>query len=844
MASRRTKYILPTCALVMGTGAVAFGIWTAISTVQAWEQRGGSATSAQSDIQHSLEEGHRQFLEVLSAKDATQQLALASAARGSDAALEKRLAELVGLALPQNATEFQQKWQSYSEQRNAVLNRILNESDRIQKGKVKEALSVDGESAATPFYEASAALEAMRREIDSYSTAKAKEVRARLSGVISGVVLLVIALGWLASTLLRNFRAASEQQLAQASENAKLEADRSRVLELTGKNEPLQNALEALCNMVQGQLPGSLAGVSIFHKGDLKELISLDLPKDFVERQSCLRHRSELATNRLVVDSAEPAYALIETDAEWHTLRGNAFRHKLLSCWSHPVISNLGHVLGTVDVYFHTARKPEDREKQILRDAAALAAISVDHRRLYEELSFQAQRDPLTELPNRRLLQDRLEQVIGKASRSNHMVAVLMIDLDRFKQVNDLWGHRAGDSVLRTVTQRLQQAAWHSDTVARVGGDEFTVVLAQVASAQGAEQMAQRILNEIVQPIMLDEQQVHVSASIGISLYPEDGEDTTALIRNADLALYQVKSSGRNACQLYRSQMGAVLLKRMSVEKALGQAIRNQEFHLLYQPQMNMQLELVGMEALIRWVSPEVGPMSPADFIPVAEETGMIVPIGAWALEEACRQSMQWRQAGYPGIKMAVNISARQLADASFVPFVRKTLRESRMPSELLELELTETTLMDCMEDSLPRLEELRDLGIALAIDDFGTGYSSLSYLQKLPVSNVKIDQSFVREITGDCRSTIPVIQAIIGLAHGMGLKVVAEGVETERQLHTLRVLGCDVIQGFLIRRPGSPAEVDSFLSNPNSDDLMELERNIRASGLMPVIVNPQTTAQ
>jgi diguanylate cyclase (GGDEF)-like protein len=419
------------------------------------------------------------------------------------------------------------------------------------------------------------------------------------------------------------------------------------------------------------------------------------------------------------------------------------------------------------------------------------------------------------------------------------MVAVLMIDLDRFKQVNDLWGHRAGDTVLRTVTQRLQQAAWHSDTVARVGGDEFMVVLSQVPSAQGAEVLAEKIREQICQPISIDNQKAHVSSSIGISLYPEDGTDTTSLIRNADLALFQVKSSGRNACQLYRSQMGAVMLRRMSVEKGLGDAIRNQEFHLLYQPQMNMQLELVGMEALIRWVSPEMGPMSPADFIPVAEETGMIAPIGAWALREACRQSMEWRQAGYPKIKIAVNISARQLADGNFTSFVKNTLQETRMPAELLELELTESTLMDCVEDSLPRLKELRDLGITLAIDDFGTGYSSLSYLQKLPVSQVKIDQSFVREITADCKSTIPLIQAIIGLAHGMGHTVVAEGVETERQLHTLRVLGCDIVQGFLIHKPGSPTEVNGFFAGPKRDDLQELERSVREAGMgQPVRVD------
>ena len=281
----------------------------------------------------------------------------------------------------------------------------------------------------------------------------------------------------------------------------------------------------------------------------------------------------------------------------------------------------------------------------------------------------------------------------------------------------------------------------------------------------------------------------------------------------------------------------------MSIAKGLLQARQNHEFHLLYQPKTDLQLSLVGMEALIRWVSPELGNVSPSDFIPVAEETGLIVPIGGWALLEACCQSVSWQNAGRVPVKMAVNVSARQLAEPGFVQFVQHTLSESGLSPEMLELELTETTLMEYMDEALPRLRKLRDLGITMAIDDFGTGYSSLSYLQKLPVSSVKIDQSFVREISDTSTNTIPVIQAIVDLAHGMGLHVVAEGVETELQLHTLRVLGCDTLQGYLLGRPSRPSEIEALMrttTGTTTDSLLILDSKIRATDF-PLVSPPVT---
>jgi EAL domain-containing protein (putative c-di-GMP-specific phosphodiesterase class I) len=335
------------------------------------------------------------------------------------------------------------------------------------------------------------------------------------------------------------------------------------------------------------------------------------------------------------------------------------------------------------------------------------------------------------------------------------------------------------------------------------------------------------MLEAVVPAASLGEREARVSASAGVSLYPLDAADPATLIRNADLALHQVKSTGRTGCQRYGPQIGAILLRRMSMEKGLAQALERRQFHLYYQPQTDVHRKPVGTEALIRWASPELGLVSPADFIPVAEETGLIVPIGQWALAEACRQGAIWQRAGCHSLKMAVNISARQLSDDGIVDFVRRTLRESGLPPDTLELELTETALMDHADDSLVRLRQLRDLGVTIAIDDFGTGYSSLSYLQKLPVAVVKIDRSFVREVSDESGSTLPVIQAIVDLAHGMGLKVVGEGVETERQLQILRVMGCDVIQGYLTGRPAPANEIAACLFG-GSPDLVSLDRQLR----------------
>jgi predicted signal transduction protein with EAL and GGDEF domain len=354
--------------------------------------------------------------------------------------------------------------------------------------------------------------------------------------------------------------------------------------------------------------------------------------------------------------------------------------------------------------------------------------------------------------------------------------------------------------------------------VARIGGDEFTMILNGVSGVEAVEQMAQRLLQEIRLPVIALTSETQVSASIGISMYPEHGQDPTSLVRNADLAMYHAKGRGKSCWQIYAPELGAVFRKRMSIERNLEGAIADQELEVYYQAQTDAYRHVLGFEALVRWNNPVVGVVSPEVFIPVAEESGLIIPIGDWVLRQACSQSAAWSAAGHPAPRVAVNVSARQLAQDDFVSSVQHALEDSSLPPHCLELELTETALMKNLDDCVERLTQLRNLGVSISIDDFGTGYSSLSYLQKLPVTSLKIDKSFVREITEKSKNTLPLIQAIVDLAHGLGLHVVAEGVETERQLHALRNAGCDMVQGYLLHRPQPAREVEALLARSTSD--------------------------
>ncbi len=433
-----------------------------------------------------------------------------------------------------------------------------------------------------------------------------------------------------------------------------------------------------------------------------------------------------------------------------------------------------------------------------------------------ERLQYLAHHDTLTELPNRALFLDRLRQALARARWHKRLVGVLFVDLDRFKVINDTLGHDAGDRLLQALGERFARAVRERDTVARLGGDEFAILLDEIASANDTAGIAKKVLAALAPPFMLDGRELFVSASIGVALYPADGEDASTLLKHADTAMYRAKDLGRNNYQFYSSEMSAKAFERLTLESSLRRALTREEFLLHYQPQIDVASgRITGVEALLRWQHPELGLVLPNDFVPLLEETGLIVPVGEWVLRAAAQQACAWAAAGFDDLVIGVNISGRQFNTASFPQTVSRILGETGACGTNLEFEITESVVMHDSPESLARLEALHGLGVRLAIDDFGTGYSSLSYLKRFPIDTLKIDGSFVRDVTHD-PDDAAIVTAIVAMAKGLRLRVVAEGVETAEQFEFLRARGCDGLQGFLINRALPAAMLAEELRRPS----------------------------
>jgi diguanylate cyclase (GGDEF)-like protein/PAS domain S-box-containing protein len=445
-----------------------------------------------------------------------------------------------------------------------------------------------------------------------------------------------------------------------------------------------------------------------------------------------------------------------------------------------PIHDRAGHITGAV-IVFH--------------DVSAARDIT-------REMTHSAQHDLVANLPNRLLLNDRISQSISLARRQNRSIAVLFLDLDHFKYINDSLGHAVGDQLLRSVSKRLLANVRGSDTVSRQGGDEFVILLSEIAYPEDAGISAKKILLSLSAPCSIEGQNLHIDGSIGISVYPEDGEDAETLIKNADTAMYHAKESGRNNFQFFKPEMNLRAVERQSLEVSLRRALKREEFLLHYQPKVNLQTgEITGIEALIRWQQPDRGLVPPAQFVPVAEDCGLILQIGRWVMREACRQARAWQNAGLPPLPIAVNVSAVEFRAEGFVEGVRAILLETGLEAQYLELELTEGVLMEDAESTAAVLHELKTMGVHLAVDDFGTGYSSLSYLRRFPIDFLKIDQSFVQQITSDPDDST-LVSAIINMAKGLKHLVVAEGIETKEQRAYLQTQHCAEGQGYLFSRP------------------------------------------
>jgi diguanylate cyclase (GGDEF)-like protein/PAS domain S-box-containing protein len=456
-----------------------------------------------------------------------------------------------------------------------------------------------------------------------------------------------------------------------------------------------------------------------------------------------------------------------------------------------PIHDREGHATGAVIVF---------------RDVSEARAMAL-------QIAHSAEHDFLTGLPNRMLFNDRVSQAIALAPRHLKKVAVLFLDLDGFKHINDSLGHPVGDKLLQSIAKRLVDCVRNSDTVSRQGGDEFVVLLSDVEQSEDTAITARRMLQAVAEAHSIDQHDLHVTTSIGVSVYPDDGPDAETLIKNADTAMYQAKENGRQTYQFFKPAMNVRAVERQAIEASLRRALERQEFALHYQPKFNLRTgEITGAEALLRWTHPIRGLVSPAQFIPVAEDCGLILPIGKWVLREACQQARAWADAGLPLATMAVNISAIQFRNESFLEDVFAILKDTGLDPRFLELELTESVLMKHAESTASTLKALRAGGVQLAVDDFGTGYSSLSYLRKFPIDALKIDQSFVRQITTTPDETT-IVTAIISMGRSLKLRVVAEGVETQEELAFLQAHQCDEAQGYYFGRPVPPRQFAQLLA-------------------------------
>jgi diguanylate cyclase (GGDEF)-like protein/PAS domain S-box-containing protein len=517
-------------------------------------------------------------------------------------------------------------------------------------------------------------------------------------------------------------------------------------------------------------------------------------PKDLIGKTDFDLHPAELAAKffadeQRVIGSGEPLLDIEEF------VVGVAGGKKWLSTSKVPLRNDENAVIGIVG---------------ISRDVT-------ERKRAEDQIHFMAHHDALTGLPNRTLLMDRLSQALLHAQRNNRRATAIFIDLDNFKLINDSLGHNAGDALLRTVAERMVACVRATDTVVRLGGDEFVILLIDQADTLETASVIDKIRAAISEPIPIEGRLLHVTSSIGLATFPEDGADAETLLMNADVAMYRAKEKGRDNVQFYAAEMNVAAHERRVLQEGLRTGLERNEFALVYQPQVDLRSgSIFAVEALLRWNHPEFGVVSPTKFIPIAEESGLIVQLGDWVLREACRQNKAWQNAGMPPVTVCVNVSARQFRDKRLVKRVTKALKKSGLDAKYLELELTESLLMQDMPQAIATMQELQAVGVQFAIDDFGIGYSSLSALKNFPVARLKLDQTFVRNLPHDANDR-SIATAVISLGQKLNMKVIAEGVESAEQLNFLKDHNCDEIQGYLFSQPISPDAFATMMRKQNS---------------------------
>ena len=604
-----------------------------------------------------------------------------------------------------------------------------------------------------------------------------------------------------------------EQQIhSEKKRSEDLRRYQNRVLELVAANAYLENTLMELVRMVESQTSGGLCTAYVVKRDALSCVCAPSFPAGFAEHHD----RFAPAVEEPFLRNEFTRKAVFFKDASdcplWQVQEVEIHLAEFRSCLISPILGGSGALLGILALHYREHSGLTDADRNVLGFASRLAAIAIEQRQLADRLEAQTKNDSLTGLPNRSGFLDRLETALAAARQQSEVLGVLFIDLDRFKQINDTFGHAMGDRLLAEVGARLRPLIGRRELASRMGGDEFAIVLARDENENGIVRAAREILQALRAPYWLDGHELHVPPSIGLSMFPKDGSDASNLLRSADLAMRTVKKNGKNDLHAFVAENESLPLERLRLENALRRALHNGEFELLYQPLVRIEGQLDGLEALLSWRHPLHGQIEPSQFIPIAEETGLIVPIGTWVLRQACLQGAHWLAAGFSNVRIHVNVSALQFERADFVDTVAAALSLSHFPAQCLELELTESYVMQDIGESARRMSSLRELGIRISIDDFGTGYSSLSYISRLPVDSLKIDQSFLRGMQEPAGS-LPVIQTIVHLAHSLNLVVIAEGVETIEELDLMRVVGCDKVQGHLYGRSLHAREAGALLA-------------------------------
>ncbi|MCQ4086720.1 EAL domain-containing protein [Saccharibacillus sp. JS10] len=592
------------------------------------------------------------------------------------------------------------------------------------------------------------------------------------------------------------------RDITEQEQSVRILDAQNKVLEMIAKSTPIEETLDRLLHMAEYET-GAKCSIHCYDKKNhaITNLAAPSLPEDYMKAVEGIKVGEKGGSCGASISRKEIVIVEdIEHSPLWEEHREVALRNGLRASWSLPLIHGDGEVLGTFAMYYEVPRLPTKKEMEFIRKTGYLARLAIEQERSASLIYRMAYHDSLTRLPNRRFFQEKLGNSIAEAEENGSNLAILYLDLDRFKTVNDSLGHGAGDDLLSKIAERLKQALGETSFIARHGGDEFAILTEDQQMSQ-AEQTAQQILHAFVKPFEVEGYELFITPSVGISMYPQHGTDPAALLQHADSAMYQAKEAGKDTYMLYDAQSEKNTSARIMLENDLRKSLEKNELHLFYQPQISLSPDRrIGAEALLRWHRGNREWIAPIDFIPLAEETGLILPIGEWVLRTACEQGKQWIDEGYEPFIMAINLSPRQFRQPNLVQSVRTVLEETGYPAKFLELEITEGMTLN-VEEASEKMKQLREMGVHISIDDFGTGYSSLNYLKRLPISRLKVDRSFVQDVETDLGDR-DIVKAIIAMAHNLKITVIAEGVENEEQLSFLKENGCDEVQGYLFGRP------------------------------------------